>query len=42
METKSEKRNIFSAREQHDMFSCVVVGESYVYSEEEESKLGTH
>lgn len=42
MEIKSEKRNIFSVREQYDMFSCVVVGESYVYSEEEEFKLGIY
>lgn len=40
--TETEKRNVFNTQGQHDIFVCVVVGESYVYSKEEESKLGTH
>lgn len=39
--TKLEKK-IPSILKSSTTYLCVVVGESYVYSKEEESKLGTH
>jgi hypothetical protein len=36
------KKNACNTPEWHNILVCVIVGESYVYSKEEESKLGTH
>lgn len=40
--TQTEQRNALNSQDTHNIFVCVIVGESYVYSKEEESKLGTH
>lgn len=40
--TKTEKKMTWILKGSTTYLLCVVVGESYVYSKEEESKLGTH
>lgn len=40
--TKTEKKMTWILKSSTTYLLCVVVGESYVYSKEEESKLGTH
>lgn len=40
--TKTGKRNIFSAQEWQHIIVCVIAGESYAYSKEEESTLRAH